>query len=215
MAKQAIAYRLFYENNERAAKLSQEDYDAYLDLIDYMIEKKEPTIAIDIYMEAALNEFEAAAAKGKKAKNIIGKNKEAYIKKLKQETDYQAKLEIRKKKEHEGFMFSGVFMYLCAMLVCYFIREVLRGQYILGFYIDLIIAAVAAFMVATGFYQRRKICKRWDLTSNATTVDSFILIISVLVVYTMSKYAYDYSFLTLIGGFILSTVLMKKEFKEK
>lgn len=69
MPKYEFEYRLFYENNERAGKLSQEDYNAYLEMIDFMREQGESIISIDIYMAEALKDFETAAAKGQKAKN--------------------------------------------------------------------------------------------------------------------------------------------------
>lgn len=214
MPKQEFEYRLFYENNERAGKLPQEDYDTYLNMIDYMRTQGFSIIEIDIYMEAALKDFEAAAVKGKKAKNVIGKSMDAYIASLKQSVDYAEQLRLRKAKESEGFIFSGVFMYISAIIVCYFIRELFTGSYLLGFYIDLILAVIAAFFIAVGIYQRRKIIKRWNFSLNAFTVDAFMLVISVLLVYTMRKQSFDYSAVLLIIGFILSSILIKKEFKQ-
>lgn len=214
MPKQEFEYRLFYENNERAGKLSQEDYDTYLELIDYMRNQGYSIMDIDIYLEAALNEFEAAFAKGKKAKNIIGKDINAYVAHLKETTNYMAQLQLRKTKESEGFMFSGVFMYISAIIVCYFIRELFIGKYLLGFYIDLIISVIAAFFIAVGLYQRRKIIKRWSFSNNAFIIDSFIMAISVMLVYTMRNQSYDYSAFLLIIGFIVSCILIKKEFKQ-
>lgn len=212
MPKQEFAYRLFYENNERAGKLPQEDYDMYLEMIDYMRTKGYSVIDIDIYMEAALKEFEAAAAKGKKVKNLIGKDMEAYLSALKQNVDYTGQLYLRKTKESEGFTFSGVLMYISAAIVCYFIRELFTKSYLLGFYIDFIVALIAVFFIAAGFYQRKKIVKRWDFSTNVIIVDSFMLVISILLVYTMRKQAYDYSAFLLLIGFVLSTILNKKEF---
>lgn len=214
MAKQEFEYRLFYENNERAGKLPQEDYDTYLNMIDYMRAQGFSIIDIDIYMEAALKDFETAAAKGKKAKNLIGKSMEAYIASLKQGIDYAGQLHLRKAKESEGFLFSGVFMYISAIIVCYFIRELLTGSYLLGFYIDLVVAVIAAFFLAVGIYQRRKIIKRWNFSTNAFIVDAFVFVISVMLVYTMRKQSFDYSAALLIIGFILSSILIKKEFKQ-
>ena len=214
MPKQEFEYRLFYENNERAGKLSQEDYYTYLEMVDYMRDQGDSVIAIDIYMAAALNDFEAAAAKGKKAKNVVGKDIGAYITTLKQQVDYTGQLNLRKMKESEGFMFSGVFMYLCAAIVCYFIREILKDTYLLGFYGDLAIAVIAVFFIAVGLYQRKKIIRRWNFSTNAFVVDFFVLVISVLFVYTLRKQPFDYSAVLLLGGFILSSIFIKKEFKQ-
>lgn len=214
MPKQEFEYRLFYENNERANQLTQDDYEAYLELIDYMREQGFSVIDIDIYMETALNEFEKAFAKGKKVKNYIGKDMHAYVGRLKQNTDYKQQLQMRKEKETEGFFLSGVFMNISAIIVCYFFREILNDSYVLGFYIDFIISLVAAFFIAVGFYQHRKIIKRWSFTNNAFTVDSFLLIISFLLVYVMRNQAYDYSAFLLILSFIISTIIIKKEFKQ-
>ena len=214
MPKQEFESRLFYENNERAGKLSQEDYYTYLEMVDYMRDQGDSVIAIDIYMAAALNDFEAAAAKGKKAKNVVGKDIGAYITTLKQQVDYTGQLNLRKMKESEGFMFSGVFMYLCAAIVCYFIREILKDTYLLGFYGDLAIAVIAVFFIAVGLYQRKKIIRRWNFSTNAFVVDFFVLVISVLFVYTLRKQPFDYSAVLLLGGFILSSIFIKKEFKQ-
>mgnify|MGYP002511025421 CR=1 FL=1 len=212
MPKYEFEYRLFYENNERAGNLSQENYNAYLEMIDFMREQGESIISIDIYMAEALNEFEAAAAKGQKVKNLIGKDRKAYLNTLKQKVDYAGQLALRKMKESEGFQFSGVIMYLFAAVVCYFFREVFTGSYLLGFLVDLSIALFSAFFVAVGIYQRRKIIKRWNFTTNTFIIDSFMLVISVLVVYMMRNRSYDISAVFLLGGFISSSLLMKREF---
>lgn len=212
MPKYEFEYRLFYENNERAGKLSQEDYNAYLEMIDFMREQGESIISIDIYMAEALKDFETAAAKGQKAKNLIGKDRKDYLKTLKQRVDYTGQLALRKMKESEGFQFSGVIMYLFAAVVCYFFREVFTGSYLLGFLVDLSIALFSAFFVAVGIYQRRKIIKRWNFTANTFIIDSFMLVISVLIVYMMRNQSYDISAVLLLGGFISSNLLMKKEF---
>lgn len=212
MPKYEFEYRLFYENNERASKLSQENYNAYLEMIDFMREQGESIISIDIYMAEALNDFEAAAAKGQKVKNLIGKDRKAYLNTLKQKVDYAGQLALRKMKESESFQFSGVIMYLFGAVVCYFFREVLTGSYLLGFLVDLSIALFSAFFIAAGFYQRRKIIKRWNFTTNTFIIDSFTLVISVLLVYAMRNQSYDVSGVLLLGGLISSSLLIKKEF---
>lgn len=207
-------YEIFYDNNERAQKLSADDFELYLNLIDYQIKHKESMIHIDIIMSNVLDEFEKAVAAGRSARSVVGKDFKDYLRKVKKQIKLDKELENMRKKDYEKFTFSGIWFTICAFLVLLFVKEVLTDHYLLGYYVDLVIGAVALYLGFSNIYQHHKIIKRWNFSKKSLIIVLVGFILSIFVMLFTLRSPFDVTFLILVASHLSAKAIIKKEFEQ-
>lgn len=214
MAKKDQSYAVFYDNNERAKNISASYFEHYLNLVDFQLKQGESLIKIDLIMKHVLDEFETANGQGKQPRSVTGKDFHEYLKKIKKKIKFAEELKKMRNYDYEKFTFSSIWLAFSAFLVILFLKEVLSERYLLGYYVDLIVAAISLYIGASNLCQHQKLIRRWNFSYRSLVIMVVGMIVSIgLMLFTLES-PFDVTFVILVIAHISSKTTIKKEFEQ-
>lgn len=214
MANQNMNVQLFYDANERAKTLEPEYFDIYTKLYRHLLNKNEEFIRMDILLSYILDDLSDAQKTKRAANSIINKGFPEYLRKLSKQINFKEEFEKKRQIDYEKFVFSGIWYTICAFLVVLFLKELLTEHYLIHYYVDMIVAAVALYLGGSNIYQHIKIIKRWSFDRKPLIMEMVGLMVSVIVMLFTLTSPFDITFLILVVTYLSAKKLIKTAFEQ-
>ena len=126
------------------------------------------------------------------------------------------------KKEHEElrneilekYTIAGLWQTMCGYIVLLFIKELLTGNYLISFSIDILVAIIAFYIALHNLINKYKLIKKYNISMKAFYFQIFGFIIGLFIVIITLKSPFDISFAILVVALLTNKRIFEKEFNE-
>lgn len=211
MKNKEKAFDLFYENATKAKSLNS-DYDkVFLDIVNYVSRHQKDITKANVLLSYVIDQMLEHQMNNGDVNKLIDKGMKEYIHKIDKSIAYKEEVPKMKKFDFEKYTISGLWLTMCGYLVLLFVKEFLTDRYLIGFSIDLIVAAVAMVVTFIGLKNHWNLIGRYQLTRKPFVLEIAGLVIGLFVTIMTLKSPFDVSFLILVIAHLFSKKIFKNE----
>lgn len=211
MKSKEKSFDLFYENKMKAKSLN-EDYDkVFLDIVNYVSRHQKDITKANILLSYVVDQMLEHQMNIGDVNKLIDKGMKEHIQKVDKSIAYKEEIPKMKKFDFEKYTISGLWLTMCGYLVLLFVKEFLTDRYLIGFSIDLIVAAVAMVVTFIGLKNHWNLIARYQLTRKPFIMEIAGIIVGLFITIMTLKSPFDVSFLILVIAHLFSKKIFKSE----
>lgn len=211
MKNKEKSFDLFYENATKAKALSG-DYDkAFLDAMNYVSRHQKDVAKANVLLSTVIDQMLEHQMNHGDVSKLVGRGIKEYIQKVDKSIAYKEEIPKIKKFDFEKYTISGLWLTMCGYLVLLFVKEFLTDRYLIGFSIDLIVAAIAMVVTFIGLKNHWNLIERYQLTRKPFIMEVAGILVGLFVTIMTLKSPFDISFLILVIAHLFSKKLFKSE----
>ena len=116
-----------------------------------------------------------------------------------------------KKEILEKYTISGLWQTMCGYIVLLFVKELLIDNYLINFYIDVLVAIVAFYITLHNLLNQYKLINEYNISKKPFIFQIFGYIVGLFIVIITLKSPFDISFAILVIAFLTNKKLFEKE----
>lgn len=204
-------------SNDNTLKIKQlnESYHLLLDdMIQYMDNHYSNELKANILLSYILDNMIAHQNKVNNPKKLYNNLKD-YIYKIDKSINYKKHLKEYKEHDINKYTINCLWITMCGYIVILFIKELLRWDFLIHFYVDLLIGIIAFYVVINNLLNAYKIIKRYQIGILPFSILLLGLLVSILTAIITIKSPFDITFLILVIAFITSKKIINKKLGEQ
>ncbi len=204
--------KVHIDNLHLLKKLEPDYVQAFFDFEEVLLKEQLEEEKINIIANIAIEQLQEGMEKKKKPSLIINKEKhyQTYIAKLSKGQVFQRMKEKLKQQDYEKLTISGIWIVFGVSILLLFFKNLLTGQYLINFSIDLIATAIAFALSLRNYQLRWRIINRSKNRSLYFGLDAVTFALCI-VVKLFAKGNFDISYLLLVISYFVSKQQFKKE----
>lgn len=204
--------KVHIDNLHLVKKLEPDYAQAFFDFEEVLMKEQLEEEKINIIANIVIEQLLEGMEKKKKPSLIINKEKhyQTYIAKLSKGQAYQRMKEKLKQQDYEKLTISGIWIVFGVSILLLFFKNLLTGQYLINFSIDLIATAIAFALSLRNYQLRWRIINRSKNRSLYFGLDAVTFALCI-VVKLFAKGNFDISYLLLVISYFVSKQQFKKE----
>lgn len=204
--------KVHIDNLHLVKKLEPDYAQAFFDFEEVLMKEQLEEEKINIIANIVIEQLQEGMEKKKKPSLIINKEKhyQTYIAKLSKGQAYQRMKEKLKQQDYEKLTISGIWIVFGVSILLLFFKNLLTGQYLINFSIDLIATAIAFALSLRNYQLRWRIINRSKNRSLYFGLDAVTFALCI-VVKLFAKGNFDISYLLLVISYFVSKQQFKKE----
>lgn len=211
MKKEKKKYDITHENSVKIKLLNDKYFEYYQDIEKSLLKKSKNIVKTNILLSDILDEMIVHQNKTNDPFQLIGKNKQLFIDKIEKKIKYKERLEKIKNIDIQNYGISGLWITMCGYIVLLFVKELISKNYLIHYYIDLLVAVVALCITVHNLLNEIKTINRYNLTMKPIAIEIAGFIISLFLAIIMYASPFDITFAILVVAFITNKKIFEKE----
>lgn len=211
MKKEKKKYDITYENSEKIKSLNDKYFEYYQDLEKYLFKKSKDIVKTNILLSDILDEMIAHQNVKNDPFQLIGKNKQLFIDRIDKKIKYKERIQAVKKTDIQNYGISGLWLTMCGYIVLLFVKELLSGNYLIHYYVDLLVAVIALCIAGHNFLNELNTVKRYQLTMKPIIIEIAGFVVSLVMAIMMYASPFDITFAILVIALITNKKIFEKE----
>ena len=203
-------YDLYFENSVKVKSLNDDYFKSYQEIEKALFKKQKDVLKTNVLLSEILDQMKDFQEKGKSVSQMLSKGSQAFIDQVDRKINYKEKINQLKQRDSNKYEMSGILLTMCIYIVLLFVKELVGNNYLINYYIDLLVAVIMLVISVKQLLNQRQLIKRYHVSFQPFMIEIIGIVISLLISILFYNSPFDITFVILVIAFFTSKKMYSK-----